>query len=404
MADGLNPEGGICAAIIAAGGSGSRMGAAVPKQFLELGGLPLLLYSLRAFAAVAEIGRLVICTRADYLEHTRKLAARHGFTDILVVVGGDSRQESVAHGLAALAASGDEIALVAVHDGARPLVTPDLIHRCLAAARRHGAAIAAIEVRDTLKRAEEESGSDSPRIAATIDRAGLWQAQTPQVARFSLLQEALQRATADDFTGTDEAALLERQGQPVALVRGDAANLKVTHPDDLLLAEALLIRNTPPKDTPRIGHGYDVHRLVAERRLILGGVEIPHPLGLLGHSDADVLTHALCDALLGALGAGDIGRHFPDHDPSYRGISSLKLLATVMEQVTTAGYRLGNADLTVIAQEPKLAPHLPEMREKLAAVCRVSPEQINLKATTTEGLGFAGRREGIAAHAVVLLM
>ena len=380
------------------------MGGGVPKQFLELGGVPLLLYSLRAFAAVAEIGRLVVCTRADYLEHTRELVTRHGFADTLVVVGGASRQESVANGLAALAASGDEIALVAVHDGARPLVRPDLIRRCLAAARRHGAAIAAIEVRDTLKRAVEASGGDSPRIAATINREGLWQAQTPQVAHFPLLQEALRRATADRFSATDEAALLERQGQAVALVRGDAANLKVTHPDDLLLAEALLMRETPLKNNgPKIGHGYDVHRLVAERRLILGGVEIPHRLGLLGHSDADVLTHALCDAILGALGAGDIGRHFPDHDPRYRGISSLKLLATVMEQVTTVGYRLGNADLTVIAQEPKLAPHLPEMREKLAAVCQVPPERINLKATTTEGLGFAGRREGISAHAVVLL-
>lgn len=373
------------------------MGGGTPKQFLELAGVPLLVHCLRAFAAVPEIGRVVVSSRAEYLEHTRELTARHGFGDLLVVAGGVTRQESVANGLAALAPWATATTLVAVHDGARPLVEPALIRRCLAAARRHGAAIAAIEVRDTLKRA----GTDHvPLIAATVRRDGLWQAQTPQVAGFALLQRTLREAAATGFVGTDEASLLERQGIPVALVPASAANLKVTHPDDLALAEALLMQN---HTLPRIGHGYDVHRLVPERKLILGGVEIPHRLGLLGHSDADVLTHALCDAILGALGAGDIGRHFPDHDPRYRGISSLKLLAAVMEQVTTAGCRLLNADLTIIAQQPKLAPHLPAMRENLAAVCRVEPGRINIKATTTEGLGFAGRQEGIAAHAVVLL-
>lgn len=373
------------------------MGGGTPKQFLELAGVPLLVHCLRAFAAVPEIGRVVVSSRAEYLEHTRELTARHGFGDILVVAGGVTRQESVANGLAALAPWATATTLVAVHDGARPLVEPALIRRCLAAARQHGAAIAAIEVRDTLKRA---GGDQVPLIAATVQRDGLWQAQTPQVAGFALLQRTLQEAAATGFVGTDEASLLERQGIPVALVPASAANLKVTHPDDLALAEALLMQN---HTLPRIGHGYDAHRLVPERKLILGGVEIPHRLGLLGHSDADVLTHALCDAILGALGAGDIGRHFPDHDPRYRGISSLKLLAAVMEQVTTAGCRLLNADLTIIAQQPKLAPHLPAMGENLAAVCQVEPGRINIKATTTEGLGFAGRQEGIAAHAVVLL-
>lgn len=393
-----------CAAVIAAGGSGNRMGGGVPKQFLELAGVPLLIHALRAFAAVAEVGPLVVSTKAEYLEHTRELLTRHGFEQVRVVSGGASRQQSVANGLAALAAYPEPIKLVAVHDGARPLVEPELIRRCLAAARRHGAAIAATPVRDTLKRA---APTPSPAIAisATVDREGLWQAQTPQVAEFTLLHQALQAAAADNFVGTDEASLLEKLGIPVVLVPAGAANLKITHPDDLSLAEALLMQKnpTPTAALPRIGHGYDVHRLVPERQLILGGVEIPHHLGLLGHSDADVLTHALCDAILGALGAGDIGRHFPDHDPQYRGISSLKLLARVMEQVHAANRQLLNADLTVIAQRPKLAPHLPAIQANLARVCQVAPQQINIKATTTEGLGFAGREEGIAAHAVVLL-
>ncbi|MFH7319654.1 2-C-methyl-D-erythritol 4-phosphate cytidylyltransferase [Desulfurivibrio sp. D14AmB] len=397
MPDSPHHKAGSCAAVIAAGGSGTRMGGGTPKQFLELAGVPLLVHCLRAFAAVPEIGPLVVSTNAEYLEHTRELTARHGFDHILVVAGGASRQESVANGLAALAPQVRETTLVAVHDGARPLVEPELIRRCLAAARQHGAAIAAIAVRDTLKRA---GGGQHPLIAATVEREGLWQAQTPQVTTFALLHRALEEAAATGFIGTDEAALLERQGFPVALVPASTSNLKVTHPEDLSLAEALLMKN---HTLPRIGHGYDVHRLVPERKLILGGVEITHRLGLLGHSDADVLTHALCDAILGALGAGDIGHHFPDHDPSYRGISSLKLLAAVMERAAAAGCRLTNADLTIVAQQPKLAPHLPEMRQKLARICRVEPERINIKATTTEGLGFAGRQEGIAAHAMVLL-
>ncbi|MFH7326526.1 2-C-methyl-D-erythritol 4-phosphate cytidylyltransferase [Desulfurivibrio sp. C05AmB] len=415
-----------CAAIIAAAGSGTRMGGGMPKQFLELAGAPLFIHGLRAFAAVPEILRTVVVSKAEYLEATREILARHGFADTLVVNGGETRQDSVARGLAALSALPQNFALVAVHDGARPLVNPDLIRRCLAAATAHGAAIAAVPVKDTLKR-EQAAAPARPLVAATVAREGLWQAQTPQVARFSLLQEALSAAAAAGFSGTDEASLLERTGCSVALVPGSAANLKVTLPEDLALAAALLAATTPagpahktqpPKDQtmpappvaapafpagPRIGHGYDVHQLTAGRDLILAGVKIDHHLGLLGHSDADVVTHALCDAILGALGAGDIGRHFPDSDPQYRGIASLKLLARVIEQAHAAGYRLANADLTIIAQRPRLAPHHQAMRANLAAGCRVAPEQINLKATTTEGLGFAGREEGIAAHAIALL-
>ncbi|MDF1614200.1 2-C-methyl-D-erythritol 2,4-cyclodiphosphate synthase [Desulfurivibrio dismutans] len=476
------------AAIIAAGGSGTRMGGGVPKQFLELAGVPLFVHCVRAFVAVPEVGRVVVVARNDFLEAARQMLARHGLTEVLVVAGGASRQDSVACGLRALAALPEHYELVAVHDGARPLVSPELIRHCLAAARQQGAAIAAVAVRDTLKKAaaakkftsadvspapttDDTAGPatadttttpltppnstttgapalDSPSlIDTTVDRDGLWQAQTPQVARFNLLQQALHAAVADGFTGTDEASLLERIGCPVALVAGSATNLKITTPEDLPLAQALLAAYeqtatdgqahlaTAPANHPqatggdrhsrlsststtqtssaqdasagtpdlRIGHGYDVHRLVTGRDLILGGVKIDHPLGLLGHSDADVLTHALCDAILGAIGAGDIGRHFPDHDPQFKGISSLKLLARVMEQVRARGGRLSNADLTIIAQKPKLAAYLPAMQTNLAAACGVSQSQINLKATTTEGLGFAGREEGMAAHAVALV-
>lgn len=395
------------------------MGGELPKQFLELAGAPLFVHCVRAFAAVPEVGRIVVVARNDYLAAARQMLARHGLAEVLVVAGGASRQDSVACGLAALAALPERYELVAVHDGARPLVSPNLIQRTLAVARRQGAAIAALPVRDTLKKAESAEGDATPPppislIDSTVNRDGLWQAQTPQAARFTLLQKALAAAVTDGFTGTDEASLLERSGYQVALVEGESTNLKITTPEDLPLARSLLASANSATDhgghgvsghkMPCIGHGYDVHRLVADRPLVLGGVTIEHHLGLLGHSDADVLTHALCDAILGALGEGDIGRHFPDHDPQYRGISSLKLLAQVMAKAWSANCRLHHADLTIIAEKPKLAPHLAAMRANLAAACQVSPSRINLKATTTEGLGFAGREEGIASHAVALLL
>lgn len=382
-------------AIIPAGGSGQRMGLAEPKQFVTLAGLPLLIHTLRAFDATPAIAAIVVAVPAAEIARTEKLIRQHGITKIhAVVAGGATRQESVQRGLVAVP---PETELVAVHDAARPLVTPALIAACIEAATQHGAAIAAVPVKDTLKR--EAPGQ---MIAATVDRAGFWQAQTPQVARRDLLAAAYATAERDHFVGTDEASLLEHHGCPVALVAGSETNLKITRPEDRTIAEALLMQTTPA--TPfRIGHGYDAHRLVEGRALVLGGVTIPHRLGLLGHSDADVLTHALCDAILGALGAGDIGRHFPDSDPQYRGIASLILLEHVVGLMHDQGFGLMNTDVTVIAQQPKLVPYLAAMRANLAATCEVSEEAINLKATTTEGMGFAGREEGIAAHAVVLL-
>ncbi len=388
-------------AIIPAGGIGSRMGLAMPKQYCELGGVAILVHTLRAFEACVDIDGVVVVVPAAHLQATRELVADSGLTKVIeVVAGGRLRQDSVARGLAAVPAATE---FVAVHDGARPLVTPELISRCLAAARDQGAAMAALAVKDTIK---DVAGSGV--IRATVDRSSLWQAQTPQVMRAETLRRAM-AAVGADFVGTDEAAFLEAIGEKMVVVEGSERNIKITRPEDLQIATALLAGQ--PGETmmdsrergPRIGHGYDAHCLVAGRDLILGGVKIDHDRGLLGHSDADVLTHALCDAILGALGLGDIGRHFPDSDPAYRGISSLRLLGHVMTLAREEGYGLSNADITVIAQQPKLAPYWSAMQAKLAQVCQVAPSQINLKGTTTENMGFVGRGEGISAHAVVLL-
>ncbi|MCI5138637.1 MAG: 2-C-methyl-D-erythritol 2,4-cyclodiphosphate synthase, partial [Candidatus Electrothrix sp. AR1] len=283
----------------------------------------------------------------------------------------------------------------------RPLVSAEIIDRCLAGVEEHGAVIAAVPVKDTLKEVEEVEGGTE--IIGTVDRSQLWHAQTPQAMDLHLLERAYEYAAATEFIGTDEASLLEHAGVSVSVVMGSEENIKITRPEDLRIAATLLRENQEGETAMRIGHGFDAHRLVEGRKLILGGVEIPYQLGLAGHSDADVLVHALMDALLGALGAGDIGRHFPDTDEQYRGADSLKLLEQVMALVKAKGMKLVNADITVVCQQPKLAPHLATMQSNLAAVCATTPELINIKATTTEEMGYTGRGEGIAAHAVVLL-
>lgn len=385
----------IAAAIIPAAGTGSRFGAGLPKQFVAVAGRPILVLSISRFLDVRQIGAIAVAV-PDVHRQTAEAMINSSFSPdelqrIILTAGGPTRQESVRAGLKVLP---PETEVVLVHDGARPFVSPVIIERCLEEASLRGAAIAAVRVRDTLKKA----GADRT-IQRTVDRGNLWQAQTPQAARIELLRRAFELADRDGFIGTDEASLLEHAGTPVTIVEGSELNFKITRPDDLVLASGIMRE----EKSIRIGHGFDAHRFTGGRPFIVGGVAIPFELGLEGHSDADVLTHALIDGLLGAMGEGDIGRHFPDSDIRYKNVSSLHLLKHVMEIAKTCNMALINADMTVICQKPKLAPFIMAMRTNLAAACSVSPDRVNIKATTTEKMGFTGRGEGVAAHAVVLL-
>jgi 2-C-methyl-D-erythritol 4-phosphate cytidylyltransferase/2-C-methyl-D-erythritol 2,4-cyclodiphosphate synthase len=397
----MNPS--KVAAIIPAAGSGIRMGLSSPKQFYELAGDPILVHTLRVFQQIEAIGHIVVVVPAENCPWVEDLVQSNHLTKVYrVIAGGNERQDSVLFGLKVLP---DDVELVLVHDGVRPFVPVTVVEKCLQEAEKSGAAMAAIQVKDTLKTVSRQK-----MIEKTIDRADVWQAQTPQVAKKSLLLEAYALAAEkEDFIATDEAGLLELLGCPVKVVEGSEKNIKITRPEDLILAKAILMESEQDgKDFAgsihyRSGLGYDAHRLVTGRPLILGGEKIPYQKGLQGHSDADVLTHALCDALLGAAAAGDIGVHFPDSEQKFKDISSLKILESVGALVSEKGYVLVNADITVVAQHPKLAPYFAAMKKNLAAACGVDPDVINLKATTTEEMGFEGRGEGMSAHAVVML-
>ncbi len=379
--------------MVAAAGNSTRMGCA--KQHILLDGQPVLLRTLAALQATAAVDEILLIARAEDTAHFTDLAAASGINKLkTVVVGGDSRQASVANGLAALPA---QATLVGIHDGARPLVAPAHIEAVIAAAAQYGAAALAVPLKDTLKKTDDDGF-----IVDTPDRRCLWRVQTPQVFARAPYVAAMTAALDAGRDFTDDCQLMEAAGHPVKLVAGLDTNLKLTTPEDVRLATALL--HSDKEEHPmRIGHGYDVHRLVEERPLILGGVTVPYDKGLLGHSDADVLTHAIMDALLGAAAMGDIGGLFPDTDPAFAGADSTVLLAEVVRRLTDAGYRIGNIDATVLAQRPKLKPFIPAMRARVAAVCGIAETAVNIKATTEEGLGFTGSGDGIAAHAVCLL-
>lgn len=383
------------AAIIPAAGSGSRMGLDHPKQYHLLGGVPILVHTVRVFVSSSSVDRIVVVVPPDRVVSTSTLLTEYDLAgDTLEVIGGGRRrQDSVKAGLDSL---DSDVDIVLVHDGARPLLSHELITRCCDAASRYGAAIAAVPVKDTLKK-----GAADNRILHTVDREGLWQAQTPQAARLSLLLDAYKLAGERDVT--DEASLLELAGTAVQLVEGSETNIKITRPDDLIIAEKIMQKDESSMPSIRIGHGYDAHQFAEERDLVLGGVTIPYKMGLAGHSDADVLTHALCDAILGALAVGDIGSHFPDSDQQFNNIYSITLLEQVVTLAAALGFMVSNADVTVVCQQPKLSPFIKKMQEILSAACAVAQSQINVKATTTEKMGFTGRMEGISCHAVVLL-
>jgi 2-C-methyl-D-erythritol 4-phosphate cytidylyltransferase/2-C-methyl-D-erythritol 2,4-cyclodiphosphate synthase len=382
------------AAIIVAGGRGERLGATVPKQLIELGGRPILQRSVEAFLQHPRVGRVVVVLPPDLADAPPPYLTRAPRPPA-IVVGGPRRQDSVANGVAALDGTDD---IVIIHDAARPFVSADLIDRTIEAASEAGAAIAALPARDTVKEAAEDG-----TVARTIPRQRIYLAQTPQAFRWDVLKQAIELGQSG-VDATDEAALAELAGHRVRLVAGDSANLKITTPEDLAFARGLVMDDEPVRQEVRVGIGYDLHRLVEGRRLILGGVEIPFDRGLAGHSDADVLSHAITDAVLGAASAGDIGQHFPDTDERWRGVSSLDLLRQAVSHVREAGFRVVNLDAVVIAERPRLVPHLSGIIGQLAGALGLAPGAISVKGKTNEGLGEIGRGEAMAAYVVVLLV
>ncbi|MSR83720.1 MAG: 2-C-methyl-D-erythritol 2,4-cyclodiphosphate synthase [Candidatus Latescibacteria bacterium] len=381
-------------AIIPAAGQGRRMGGEIPKQYLSLEGHPLLWHTLAALERSPLVQALILVVRPEDRPLAEQVARDFAKVRSLVAGGGE-RGDSVRAGLGATTA-GDGIILV--HDAVRPFVSPSLIERVVAAAREWGAAVPALPVRETIKVV------DDGRVVETPLRARLWGAQTPQGFWRSLLLEACKKYRGQP--ATDEAMLVEQLGHPVRVVEGEAANIKITTPEDLAWAGWWMQRSIGGQmytRKMRVGQGYDVHRLEEGRALVLGGVTIPFERGLAGHSDADVLIHAIMDALLGAAGLGDIGRLFPDTDARYQGISSLLLLEAVRVRLEEKGAQVLNIDATLLAQRPRIAPHVPEMIARLAGALQLEPGQLSIKATTTEHLGFVGREEGIAAQAVALI-
>jgi len=388
----------VCA-LIPAAGRGARFGGSENKVFAPLLGRPLLGWTLEAFAACEAVDDIVLIGSEADLPRLREAGEQFGGGKIREVVpGGADRQASVAAGLAAC--QGAEF--IAAHDGARPCITPNLISVACANAMHFGATTVAVALVDSLVR------RSAPNLAGeSVARDALWAVQTPQVFRSEILVEAHERAEKDGVRGTDDAGLVRRLGREVRLTPGSPENLKVTRPEDLELAEAILARrhNTAAMtSTLRIGHGYDVHQLAEGRKLFLGGVEFPDaPRGLLGHSDADVLLHAVCDALLGAAGLGDIGTWFPPSDLAHKDRSSVEFLREVRARLDAEGYHVANVDVTVLAEVPKIGPRAEAMKQIIADTLKITSGQVGIKATTNETMGFVGRGEGIAVHAVALI-
>ena len=382
------------ACVLLAAGRSARMGGG-DKLLAPLAGKPVLAHSLAALAACADIAHVVVVTSPANRAAVAQIARAHGGDKVrALATGGAERQHSVAAGLAAL----PNVALVAVHDGARPLVEAADFSEGLLIAHEVGAAVAGAPLVDTVKRVDARE-----RVLDTPPRAELRAVATPQVFRRDLLLRAHRAAAADGVSATDDAALVERLGEPVAVYPSRRRNLKITTADDLLIADALLNPLnllSPATHTLRTGIGIDSHRFKAGRRLILGGVEIPDHDGLDGHSDADALTHAIIDALLGAAGLGDIGRHFPPGDPQWADADSIALLRRVAAMLGDCVARPQSVDAVVIAERPRIAPYIDAMRARLADALDLHPANLNVKATTAEGMGALGRAEGIQAHAV----
>lgn len=367
--------------IVTAAGKGKRMGSSLPKQFLNIGGITVLEKAVRPFEELKETDDIIIVAPAEHIKRCESLCG--SFEKIKnIIPGGNERQDSVNNALKLV-----KDGLVLIHDGARPYVTPDIIKEVLSKADTYGAAAAAVAVKDTVRQLSDIDTFGS----ITLDRSKLFNVQTPQGFDARIIKQAFKKAYEDGYYGTDDAVLAERAGNKVVLVKGSYGNIKVTTKEDLPLEM-------------RVGSGFDVHRLVKDRKLILCGVEIPFEKGLLGHSDADVAVHALMDAILGAAALGDIGKYFPDNDMKYKDASSIELLRSVADMIKTCGYKVSNADITIMAQRPKISPFIAKMGENISKTLGLEENCINVKATTTEKLGFVGREEGIAAEAVCILI
>jgi 2-C-methyl-D-erythritol 4-phosphate cytidylyltransferase/2-C-methyl-D-erythritol 2,4-cyclodiphosphate synthase len=389
-------------AVVPAAGRGERFAGdssgKTPKQYAPLSGASVLEWSLKPLLGEPKIEAIVVVLRAGDPHWPELPSARDA--RVLTARGGDSRQESVLNGLQALAARAAPDDWILVHDAARPCLTAAEV-RTLIDALRDGVcgAVLGSPIFDTVKR--ERDGA----VSETVDREGLWRALTPQVFGFANLTAALREAKRSGVPVTDEAQAMERLGFRPLLVQGSPFNIKVTRAEDLALA-ARILKNAEKAQMPgkmRIGQGFDVHAFGAGDSVVLGGVRIAYPRGVVAHSDGDVVIHALCDAVLGALGEGDIGQHFPDSDPRYRGADSRVFLRAVADLMRGAGLRLVNADITVLAEAPRIGAHRGAMAANLAQDLGAPAACINIKATTTERLGFVGRGEGLAALAAVLL-
>ena len=373
--------------IIAAAGSGSRMGGSVPKQYLLIEDLPVLVRTVRVFCALEDVADiLVMCPPGDrkycedlLAEHLHACTSGVGvFPRVLVREGGATRQQTVEKGVAELCGRAE---LILVHDGARPFVSPEVINGVINALKSGAdAAVPCVRPKSTIRTAEK-----------TLDRGSLFEVQTPQGFKAEVLQKALKKAAEDGFTGTDEASLAERIGAEITITEGSYANIKITTPEDL-----------PMKDI-RCGNGYDVHRLATGRKLMLGCVEIPYEKGLLGHSDADVCAHAIADALLGAAALRDIGYHFPDTSPETEGMPGSLLLSKTAQLLENACFTIVNIDATIVAQRPKLAPYIEQMRAATANALGIPVRSVGIKATTEEGLGITGSGEAISTFATAAI-
>jgi len=374
-----------CIALIVAGGRGSRFGGPLPKQYATLAGQPVLRRTVEVFQATPGVDGIQVVIAPGDEDHYQ--AAVEGLGLPSPVAGGMSRQQSVLNGLEALAAQNPD--LVAIHDAARPFVRVSDIISCLEALRPGiDGAVLGVPLADTLKKVD-----DSGELAGTVPRAGLWRAQTPQIFRFAGLLAAHRAASSlarhEATALTDDAAVAERGGLRVVMVEGHDDNRKITTADDMVSTTET-----------RTAFGFDVHGFAAGSQVMLGGIAIPHSQALAGHSDADVALHALTDALLGTIAAGDIGKHFPPSDPQWRGVSSDRFLRHAVDLLAAAGGRIVHLDLTLVCEAPRIGPHREAMVESIARIAGIERDRVSVKATTTEGLGFAGRREGIAAQAV----